>query len=101
MLRSSAFIAVAFLAATPALAQPAQGNAQYQEAVYLTDFNLSADTYSGQVRITASPCPNVTFSVSFNFNGVKDADAARDTVRVQVAKIAEDIKQAAAHCSSH
>lgn len=101
MFLRSAFVLAAFLVATPAMAQPAPGNPQYQETVTLLGFDIASDTYNGQVSISANPCPDVRYSVGLGVSGVKNADDARDKVKAQVAKIAEDIRQAAAHCGSH
>ena len=103
-LRLTALVASTLLIAAPAIAQPAQapqGNPAYQVAVRMSSFDLASDTYTALVSVSGQPCPNVSFGVGFGVGGVKNADDAKDKYKAQITKIADDIRQTAAHCSDH
>jgi hypothetical protein len=95
------FFAVAATMALPAIAQPVTGNPNYTEQVTLNGFDPSTNTYGALVNIAGNPCPDVHYGLYLNVVGVKNADDAKDKVKDQVAKIADDIKHAAATCGSH
>jgi hypothetical protein len=99
MFRRSILFAAALLVAGPGFAQP-PASPQIQQTVVLSSFDAGTDTYSGFVNVNAAPCPGTTFSLNVGFSGARNADAARDQVKAKVAKIIEDIRQEAMHCTS-
>jgi hypothetical protein len=95
-----AFLGVLGLAIAPvAASQPTAPTINV--TVFLGSYDLASDSYSGAVMVRSTPCPEVASNVGLPVSGVKNEADALVKVKTQVAKISQDINQAAAHCAKH
>ena len=85
------------LSASSALAQSAELN----ENVYLTGFDQGANTYSGYVQVTATPCPNEHYGLNLTFANAKNEEDGKAKAKETIDKIAADVREAAKRCDHH
>ena len=101
-MRLSTFLALSAAAlATPASAQPSaapSGNTSHTVTTYLDSYDATTNSYSGRVIVGAQPCSDVNFSIILPVDHVRNPDEARNKVTGQIAKIDQDIREAAASC---
>jgi hypothetical protein len=102
MTRLSRFAAIAVIASKALSVNYAfsQQEKLYSERVTLTAFNASKNTFTAEVRITASVCPGDYYDISLLASSVKDPGDARQQVQAQVEEISKSTENNARACAT-
>ena len=67
-----------------------------QISTVMSTFDQKSDTYTGYVRVIASPRPGVTFDVALQFQNAKTEKDALAQVKTSLDKVTGDIRESAA-----
>ncbi len=90
---------LAFVAGTIALASPALAQSdRVQENINLSPDAPPAATYSGNINLSAMPCPDQNWNMNLPVTGVKSNSEAHRQVKDKIDAFKDDVADKSQHC---